>query len=111
MDLFLDGEIWKNIEEYSGDYQISNFGRIKSFKINKINGQILKQHRNGINGYLYVEDNPNSILIEIDVIKIWKHLNEGILTQREIGKLFGVSRRTISNIKNKKTWNHITRSI
>ncbi len=36
----LDGETWKTIEEYP-DYQISNFGRIKSFK--KTNVRILKQ--------------------------------------------------------------------
>jgi len=28
----LDGEIWKEIEGYNGDYLISNFGRVKSFK-------------------------------------------------------------------------------
>ena len=28
-------EIWKDIEGYEGDYQVSNFGRIKSFKRNK----------------------------------------------------------------------------
>lgn len=27
-----ENEIWKNIEGYDGMYQISNFGRIKSFK-------------------------------------------------------------------------------
>lgn len=36
----LDDETWKTIEEYP-DYQISNFGRIKSFK--KTNVRILKQ--------------------------------------------------------------------
>ena len=37
----LDGEIWKEIEEYNGDYFISNFGRVKSFKKDK-EGGILK---------------------------------------------------------------------
>ena len=27
----LDGEIWKDIDGYNGDYQISTFGRVKSF--------------------------------------------------------------------------------
>ena len=28
-------EIWKDIEGYEGDYQVSNLGRIKSFKNKK----------------------------------------------------------------------------
>ncbi len=28
----LDGEIWKEVDGYDGDYFISNFGRVKSFK-------------------------------------------------------------------------------
>ena len=31
----LDGEEWKDIDGYNGDYQISNFGRVKSFKYGK----------------------------------------------------------------------------
>jgi len=34
-------ESWKDIESYNGDYQISNFGRIRSFK--KTNYVVLKQ--------------------------------------------------------------------
>jgi hypothetical protein len=44
-------EIWKDIEGYSGDYQISNYGRVKSFK----NGssKILKCKTNN-KGYKWV---------------------------------------------------------
>ncbi len=28
-------EQWKDIEGYNGDYQISNYGRVKSFKLYK----------------------------------------------------------------------------
>jgi len=31
----LDGEIWKEIEGYSGDYFVSNLGRVKSLKYGK----------------------------------------------------------------------------
>jgi len=202
----IDREIWKEIEGFNGDYQISNFGRVKSFKRDKVNGKILKQNDNG--GYLYVglcengkvkfkkihvlmyeihiekipegyvihhidftknnilenlqmmtngdhtilhhtglkhseeskelisekmkgennpmfakhpseetlelmrekkkgENHPKSILTEQDVIEIWKLLDEGILTQKEIGEKFGVCRRTISAIKTGKIWKHI----
>lgn len=50
-NLFLDGEIWKDIDGYCGDYQISNFGRVKSLKFRK--EKILKQGKNG-SGYLFV---------------------------------------------------------
>jgi len=45
-------EIWKDIDDFNGDYQISTFGRIKSFK--KCKGTIiLKQHK-GTDGYFQV---------------------------------------------------------
>ena len=53
------------------------------------------------------ENNPRSKLTEKDVIEIWKDLNEGILTQREIGEKFKVHESTISAIKNRKSWKHI----
>lgn len=31
----LDGEVWKDICGFSGKYQISNYGRVKSFKYYK----------------------------------------------------------------------------
>jgi len=165
-DLFLDGEIWKDIDGYF-DYQVSNFGRIKSLKFGK--EKILKSGKSGNNGYLFVnlykngkkkpksvhklefetfnnyklkkseclhhidknkldndldnfelmvnfdhnslhksgENCPASVLTEQDIIKIKKLLNEGVLTQKEIAKMFGVHESTISAIKNKKSWKHI----
>ena len=186
-------EMWKNVEEYS-KYQVSNHGRIKSFKRYK-EGKILKIKKNN-RGYRCVslyknnkgkpksihiivyetfnnyklkkdecvhhddenkennyinnlikmtksehnnyhnnrtnspnlgkrfsdkikklmsinhydcrgENNPRSILTNKKVIEIRKCLNENILTQTEIGKLFGVSRLTISAIKNNRVWTHI----
>ena len=179
----LNGEIWKEIDGYDGDYFVSNFGRVKSFKIYK-EGEILKI-RKYENGHLYIvlsknkkhkhksvhrlvyetfnnyklknnecvhhidenkennyygnlkkmtkyehnsfhnkgkknpnfgierpgEKSGNHILKEKDVIEIWKHINEGILTQKEIGRLFGVNGRTISNIKCGTSWKHINKEI
>lgn len=41
----MDNEIWKDIEELNGDYQISNLGRLKRTKnieINLQNGKAIK---------------------------------------------------------------------
>lgn len=54
----METEIWKDIPEYEGIYEISNFGRVKSLSI-LVNGKrisrckILKNKNNG-NGYLIV---------------------------------------------------------
>lgn len=188
-------EIWKNIEGYNEDYQVSDLGRIKSFKRYK-SGEILKQNKNGT-GYLVIslcengkykskrihtllfetfngcklklnevihhinenplnnnldnlqkmtkfehnslhksgenhpffgkkrpdvskrisgennpmfkigENNPQAILTERNIVEIWKYLNKGDLIQKEIGLLFGVNQRTISNIKNGKSWGDV----
>ena len=46
-------EIWKDIEGYDGKYQVSNLGRVRSFRI-KSDGVILVQRPNA-GGYPYVE--------------------------------------------------------
>jgi len=206
----LYGEIWKEISEYE-DYQVSNFGRIKSFKgkdirilkqnINKgylqiklykngegkdeqihrllfktFNNYKLKKddcvhhldknpsnnvlenfklmnnskhnslHMSGENNPLYGktgenhpmygkhhseetkrlmrkskigkkcpevskrmsgENHPNVKLTELDIIRIKELLDEGILTQKEIGEIFGVHQTLISAIKNGRIWKHI----
>ena len=51
--------------------------------------------------------NPFSKLVEDDIIKINRLLDRGILTQKEIAKIFNVSRSTITLIHNKKTWRHV----
>jgi hypothetical protein len=38
----LEGEEWKDVEQTGGRYQVSNFGRIKSFALDKKNGKIMK---------------------------------------------------------------------
>lgn len=37
----MEKEIWKRIKDFP-DYEISNWGRVKSYKRDKINGRILK---------------------------------------------------------------------
>ena len=47
----MDDEIWKDIPEFEGLYQVSTYGRVKSFHTKK--GKILKQRINR-RGYCYV---------------------------------------------------------
>ena len=44
-------EIWKDVPDYEGLYQVSNYGKVRSLKFNKI--KVLKAAING-NGYLNV---------------------------------------------------------
>ena len=50
----------------------------------------------------------NAKLTESDVREIKRLLQEGSLSQREIGELFGVSRAVISNIGRGACWAHVT---
>lgn len=52
------GEIWKDIDGFDGLYQISNHGRVKSFKRYR-EGRILKPARY-TNGYLFVHLTPRN---------------------------------------------------
>jgi hypothetical protein len=47
----LENEIWKDILDYEGDYQVSNIGRVKSLKFGK--ERILKQSKDNT-GYFQV---------------------------------------------------------
>ena len=50
---------------------------------------------------------PNYKLSETDVLEIRQLLEQGKLTNKEIGKSFGVNRRTISGIKTGQTWKNL----
>lgn len=76
-------EIWKDIKDFEGLYQISNFGKVKNSRTNRI----LKNKKDK-DGYLYV------ILSKKSKIKALK-----------IHRLVGIA--FISNIKNKPQINHI----
>lgn len=61
-------EIWKDIKEYEGLYQVSNYGKIKSLErvtflrkghLRSENEKILKLHKNN-KGYLYVTLSKNN---------------------------------------------------
>ena len=50
----LEGEIWAWIEGYEGRYQISNFGRVKSFPKRNFHGTIILKPEINRQGYLRV---------------------------------------------------------
>ena len=52
-------ERWKDIKGHDGFYQISNYGRLKSFKHNKITGRIRKWSKNEF-GYYFTQLSKNS---------------------------------------------------
>jgi hypothetical protein len=60
----------------------------------------------GVRHFVKGEIHPQSILKDKEVVVIKKMLSNGY-NCTYIAKLNGVSRKTISDIKNEKTWNHI----
>jgi len=72
----LDDEIWKEIEEYGGDYQISNLGRVKSFKRYK-EGKILEPV--DVNGYSCVnlcKNGKKGKPIYIHILMVENHIGK-----------------------------------
>ena len=69
----LEDEVWKVIPDSNERYQVSNYGRIKSFAFNKKDGQILKCSL--VNGFKIVElktnKGKNKVYIHKLVAQIW----------------------------------------
>ena len=53
-------EIWKDIPNYEGLYQISNYGNVKSLKRKTTNGKILKKGKSS-NGYWNISLSKNNV--------------------------------------------------
>lgn len=60
-----------------------------------------------VNGNTLGSKNSMSKLDESDVIGIRKKFKTGIYTQKQLGDVYGVSRRTIGDILNRNTWKHV----
>lgn len=81
----LDGEEWRDIENYEGHYQISNYGRIKSFTKGKI---FIVKPTMDIYGYFETRLSMHCVKKKFKV-------------HRLVAKAF------IPNLENKETVNHI----
>jgi hypothetical protein len=170
-------EIWKDIKDYEGLYQVSNYGGIKRFNRNKNHKpfKILKSLKINKYGHLQVSLYKNNIRKNYSIHRLvleafvgpcppgmegchndgkpsnnyvgnlrwdthknnakdsikhgtfikgskqglaklndWKVriiirlIEDGYLIQQEIADIFNVTRQTISYIKRKKIWKHIT---
>lgn len=97
-------EIWKDIVNYEGIYQVSNFGRIRSLDrlkkhykgtMYKIKGRILKQNPEG-GGYLSVSLYKNGIMTSR---KIHQLIAESFLNHKPNGNILVVNHKD-HNIKN-----------
>lgn len=85
-------ELWRDIEGYEGLYQVSNFGRVKSFdtkdKLDRIRkGRVLKGRKDK---YGYIQ------------VGLYK---QGVASKKKIHRL--VAEAFISNPENKPEVNHI----
>lgn len=56
-------EVWKDVVDYEGLYEVSNFGRIKSLNYNKTNKQKIRKLCRTGNGYLQVELKGRTFLV------------------------------------------------
>lgn len=82
----MKNEVWKPIKRYDGKYDISNFGRVRSFKTRNRKPKILKQYKEA-NGYMRLGVSHNAKRDHISV-------------HREVGIYF------IPNPDNKPNINH-----
>ena len=102
-------EIWKDIPEYEGLYQISNLGRVKSLRGNE---KILKQLVNR-DGYYVVRIRKNKKRKEYFVHRLIalcfiEYKNNYKYLEDEKNKVFNVNKLTINHIDKNRLNNNIS---
>jgi len=103
------GKIPKGYVVHHKDNTKNNF--LDNFQM-MTNEEHLRLHNKGENNPMYGkkragEKSGNHKLSNQDVIRIRIDLDEGTLTQKEIGEKFDVSQITISDIKLGRSWLHV----
>lgn len=67
----MEHEIWKDIADYVGLYQVSNLGRVRSLGFDKYHkGRILKQNFDGRKNYLFVGLHKDKKVKQINVHRL-----------------------------------------
>ena len=102
-------EIWKDIPEYEGLYQISNLGRVKSLRGNE---KILKQLVNR-DGYYVVRIRKNKKRKEYFVHRLIalcfiEYKNNYKCLEDEKNKVFNVNKLTVNHIDKNRLNNNIS---
>jgi hypothetical protein len=64
----IDDEVWRVVPNCNNRYQVSNYGRIKSFVLNKKDGQIIKGSY--INGFKHITLNMDKYIRRVYVHKL-----------------------------------------
>lgn len=60
---------------------------------------------------LYGQFNPSAKLTDEDVTQVFALLKRGSFSQEEIGKMFNVCQKTISNINTMTNWRHMSEAL
>jgi hypothetical protein len=99
-------EIWKDVPEFEGLYQVSSLGRVKSVgRVTKriVNGKVFTQlTKEKIRKTSY----SSAALCEKQVLEIKRKLALGA-THSTLAGEYGVSVGAISNISASRTWRHL----
>ena len=101
-------EIWKPViykdVDYTGDYEVSNLGRVKSFRKN-INGTILKNRPQGPNRSLYyriVLQKDSSRITAANHVLVWEAFNfkkqKGFVIHHKDGNNFNNKLENLAHI-------------
>lgn len=53
------------------------------------------------------QNNPKALKTEVEIKEIKQHLQKRVLTRKEIGEMYGISKQVISNISLRVSWSYV----
>ena len=83
----MENEVWKDIPNYEGLYQVSNYGRIKSLNYNKTKKERILIPYSNKKGYKIIVLSKNGKMKHIQIHKIVLNTFKPLLKQKEIKKM------------------------